>query len=108
MSACTIHATLAEAPRAEVVDANCSRLHLVLHVGGCATRAHATVRYAGLGANLFTQRDAERMRPPDRVTLYCGGFGIDSAGHMRLFGVDHIEHHVGAASARTHTQAVAA
>ena len=93
MSACTIHATLAEHAHASHHVAD-SRLHLVLHIPGCRTGVLATLHYNGLGAQGFAARDALRLRPGDLVTVYCAGFGTDADGRQRLFGVDHMVQHV--------------
>ena len=93
MSAVTIRATLAARPVSET-NGRDARVHLLLHVPGCATSVLATVRYTGLGADGFALRDAKRMRAGDEVTVYCAGFGHDATGRQRLFGVDHLLHHI--------------
>jgi hypothetical protein len=92
MSACTIHATVAELPRASH-EAQRSHVHLVLHVEGCTRGVVASVLYQGLAHDVFARADAARLRRGDQLTVYCAGFGPDAGGCMRLFGVDHVVLH---------------
>lgn len=92
MSACTIHATVAELPRASH-EGRRSQVHLVLHVEGCTAGVLANVRYEGLAHDIFARADAARLRLGDQLTVYCAGFGPDAGGRMRLFGVDHVLFH---------------
>jgi hypothetical protein len=93
MSAVTVRAAIAAAPRV-TRDGQAAGLHLLLHVDGCRTGVLATQRYAGLGAQQFAERDARRLKPGDRITVHCAGFGADADGRLRLFGVDLVCHHV--------------
>lgn len=92
MSACIIHATVAELPRTSHEPRH-SLVHLVLHVEGCRTGVLANVRYEGMAHDVFARADAARLRLGDQLTVYCAGFGPDAGGRMRLFGVDHVLFH---------------
>lgn len=102
MSAITIRATLAARPSADANVRGQGRLHVCLQVDGCRNGVRGTLYYTGLDAEGLARRDAQRMQQGDAVTVYCAGLGDDiaePAGALRLFGLDHIEHHPAAESA---------
>lgn len=93
MSAVTLRTTLAAPPSADHDARGQGRLHLQLHIDGCCNPIRATVYYAGLGAAGFAHRDALRLKQGDAVTVYAAGLGDEGGGALRLFGVDHFDHH---------------